>query len=403
MWLLLVPSPPNEITLSSIKEVYASTISQVLQKAADVSASLSTVTVLDIAVPCSEVSNSKSFNYSYLQNLLRQLYSLAGLLCTEHSIDVQHGNDVDVRVLLLQDPHLAHPKLSEDGVEDSSFGGAIVTMRRLASSGRLWQRICSINNVDGEVLLQLFLRLRKPSLEQNKKNAVIERFAVPDLSDPTSTAAHAGEYRTHHTSVAVGGTFDHLHIGHKLLLSMTASVLGPAGKSETRKERSITIGITGDKLLENKKFREYLQDWRQRQAAVRAFLLAFLVIDGPSQQTSFDNSKDGDNNQQRVITDSWPSGLTVRYVEIFDAFGPTITDESITALVLSAETRAGGKAVNERRAERGWPALDVFEVDVLDSSDKDAEAPDDEVHGFQDKISSTEIRRRLGQKSGTAG
>lgn len=74
--------------------------------------------------------------------------------------------------------------------------------------------------------------------------------------------------------------------------------------------------------------------------------------------------------------------------------------EEIDSLVVSAETRKGGEAVNERRRELGWKELDVFEVSVLDggfrgSSSKDDEGDDDRRDGFAGKISSTEIRRRI--------
>lgn len=404
LWLLLLPGPPSEATLSKTKDVYASTISQVLLKTSEISVSFSTVTTLDIALPCSKVSTSRNHQYSYTQNLLRQLYSLICLLCTELSIDVEYRNDVDVRVLLFQSPGPARPDFSQGSVEDSPFVGPMVTLHRLASCARPWQRICSMDNVDGEVLLQTFLRLRNPSLEGIREKCVIERF-VPERSPPTGrdaalTGIDSSKARACHDSVAVGGTFDHLHIGHKLLLSMTALVTSPIVPSGSIQSRSITVGITGDQLLENKKFREHLQDWRQRQIAVQAFLSAFLVLDAPPQRVSSDTREDGEGKQGRVVEESWPSGLTVEYVEIFDAFGPTITNESITALVLSRETRAGGKAVNEKRAEKGWPALDIFEVDVLDASEKATGS--EEAHEFQNKISSTQIRRRLGDRSATA-
>ncbi len=370
-WLLLLPDPPKEITFDRIKEAYASTISQALLKAADISASFTTVQILDIGLPCIKVYSPSGVDYSYLHNLLRQTYSLICLLCTEHSIDVQHGNDVDVRLVLFQSPS---PENSPANVEDSTSMGPLVTLQRLASCDRPWQRVCSVASEDGELLLQIFLRLRNSSIDNKKGKLVVERF-VPgsqpaNLRDPTLvTPPQDTKSRACHESVAVGGTFDHLHIGHKLLLSLTAFILRPTAPSSSRQKRTITVGITGDKLLENKQFREYLQNWYERQAAVQAFLSALLVLDAPSEQTSSDNGE-GEGNQQRAVTMSWPSGLTINYAEIFDPFGPTITEESITALVLSEETRAGGKAVNEKRAERGWPALDIFEVNVLNMSDK---------------------------------
>ena len=76
-------------------------------------------------------------------------------------------------------------------------------------------------------------------------------------------------------------------------------------------------------------------------------------------------------------------------------YGPTVTDEDISALVISKETRAGGKAVNDKRGEKGWKALEVFEVDVLDARPEGSEEGGVEKEGFEEKISSTEIRRRL--------
>ncbi|KAL8946777.1 MAG: hypothetical protein Q9222_006873 [Ikaeria aurantiellina] len=187
-------------------------------------------------------------------------------------------------------------------------------------------------------------------------------------------------------------------MGHKLLLSLTALVLKPADPSGVEQKRTITVGITGDKLLEKKKFREHLQDWNQRQTLVQSFLQAFLVLDEPVDKTSFSRDEGEGSKQQRRILHSFSSYLGIQYVEIFDAFGPTITDESISALVLSGETRSGGQAVNEKRREKGWSALDVFEVDVLDASATTSQATD----GFENKLSSTEIRRRLVERSGTA-
>ncbi|KAL8934046.1 MAG: hypothetical protein Q9216_006098 [Gyalolechia sp. 2 TL-2023] len=264
-------------------------------------------------------------------------------------------------------------------------------------------RWTTLDDVNGELLLQVFLRLRGPNLDSDQEQFVIDRISSQGppqiIDDPASAKRHSGSIRPLHTSVAVGGTFDHLHVGHKLLLSMTALVLSLAEPSGNEQNRSITVGITGDKLLAKKKFCDYLQDWHQRQAAVQAFLEAFLVIEAPSHQNLSDQTGKQEGTQQRRVSSSWLSGLVVHYVEIFDAFGPTITDETISALVLSAETRAGGRAVNEKRAEKGWSALDVFEVDVLDLSSKDVGASEEEMDDFRNKISSTEIRRRLCEKT----
>ncbi|KAI7536330.1 hypothetical protein KC331_g11545, partial [Hortaea werneckii] len=90
----------------------------------------------------------------------------------------------------------------------------------------------------------------------------------------------------------------------------------------------------------------------------------------------------------------YPHGLAVKCTEIQDPFGPTITEEQISALIISAETRSGGKAVNDKRKEKGWKDLEVFEVEVLD-----AEAEGQGVkEGFEGKLSSTAIREKIARK-----
>lgn len=73
-------------------------------------------------------------------------------------------------------------------------------------------------------------------------------------------------------------------------------------------------------------------------------------------------------------------------MEINDPFGPTITNEQISALVVSTESAKGGDAVNVKRAEMGWKELEVFTVDVV------------EGEGEGGKMSSTDIRRKLEER-----
>ncbi|KAL8767298.1 MAG: hypothetical protein Q9209_006136 [Squamulea sp. 1 TL-2023] len=326
------------------------------------------------------------------------MYKLVCLVCAENSVDVQYGNDVDVRILLFEDPY--NEGRANDTTQMVQHGlsiGPIASLRRLAGCSRSWQRVCSMDDESSDSLLQLFLKLRNEAFDHNKGQILNKRFASkrssPASTDATSLATNKEVPRAHHDAVAVGGTFDHLHVGHKLLLSMTALVLNNNITPGSKVNRSLTVGITGDKLLENKRFSEQLQDWHQRQTAVESFLLAFFIVDEPIWRSLASKFEEKEGCHQRIVSNVLPSDLAIKYVEIFDAFGPTITDESISALVLSGETRAGGKAVNEKRAEKQWTALDIFEVDVLDSAD--ATNSDHATNDFQNKLSSTEIRRRL--------
>jgi cytidyltransferase-like protein len=65
--------------------------------------------------------------------------------------------------------------------------------------------------------------------------------------------------------VAVGGTFDGLHFGHRKLLTLAISSLHPlTGK--------LTIGITKDEMLKKKKYAEYIPTLQQRMNGVQSFL-----------------------------------------------------------------------------------------------------------------------------------
>lgn len=70
--------------------------------------------------------------------------------------------------------------------------------------------------------------------------------------------------------------------------------------------------------------------------------------------------------------------------------------------MVSAETRKGGAAVNEKRREKGWKELEVWEVGILDAEPGDGEgqAVREVTEGFEGKVSSTDIRRRLAEKKG---
>lgn len=108
--------------------------------------------------------------------------------------------------------------------------------------------------------------------------------------------------------VAVGGTFDRLHQGHKVLLSCAAAIA----------TKGLVVGISTEPLLRDKAASTYLQSWGERARAVAAF----LALQRPE--------------------------LTLRLEELQDAYGPSLRPE-LGALVVSAETEPGGRAVNVQR------------------------------------------------------
>jgi pantetheine-phosphate adenylyltransferase len=99
----------------------------------------------------------------------------------------------------------------------------------------------------------------------------------------------------------MGGTFDQLHNGHRKLLTLAA-----ASSTDL-----LIIGITGDEMLKNKKNKDQISSFRNREEGVDFF----LKIAKPN--------------------------LKLSLVELSDPYGPTITDPSIDALVVSSETMGG--------------------------------------------------------------
>ena len=71
--------------------------------------------------------------------------------------------------------------------------------------------------------------------------------------------------------VCMGGTFDRLHLGHKLLIAQTLLLFNYQPESGKRKE--IEIGVSVEGLLKNKKHKEIIQSFELRRERVFHSLL----------------------------------------------------------------------------------------------------------------------------------
>ena len=393
--LLLLPNPPSDVSFASLRAAYAPAFSRVISKASDLVKSRTFDNVsLDIAIsgPDFDVCSERAHLYYHTQSLIGLLYQLWCVVCVEQSVDIALGNDVDARIFLI----------GSNSGNNQIIGlleGPIIDLESLARSQRSWSQVFSIESENGESMLSSFIELHRTfSIRSPSRDFIVERVAGG--TSVSFSRQHKPEEqrpwvpRTRHYSIAVGGTFDHLHAGHKLLLTATALLLDPSSESSQAVKRCLTIGITGDELLRNKKYAEYMQSWDERQKATYQFLLAIIVLGNPAEAVKEAKRFSDEGPNGRAIHYELHSGLILKFVEISDPFGPTVTDESITALVVSGETRSGGKAVNDKRTAKGWSALEIFEVDVLDQSD-DGRKMNRLQEDFSGKISSTEIRRRL--------
>ncbi|KAL3124375.1 hypothetical protein niasHT_000799 [Heterodera trifolii] len=131
--------------------------------------------------------------------------------------------------------------------------------------------------------------------------------------------------------VVLGGTFDRLHNGHKLLLSEAAMM------ARTR----ITCGVTDGKMNEKKILYELIEPVESRCRSVTEFI--------------------GDISE----------GIECQTVPIYDAYGPSIVGDHYQAIVVSEETLKGGEAVNAKRMENGFKKLDICLVELLKNAETD--------------------------------
>jgi phosphopantetheine adenylyltransferase len=396
--LLLLPPPPTSVSSESLSAAYRLSITATISALKGLSQS----TKLMVVVPCprvvlSRLQEPRSQVYDEAQHLIGGLYGLICVVCAKLGVEVDSGTpgSIDARIILLDYSSSCHYSTDNEPAFDSTLAGPIIDLPSLALTRRQWNLIFSVDGEEGQKLLANYV-----TLASLHSPPVIGQVQVVGggVSLLQKEPAYTSTSSVVHNVVIVGGTFDHLHAGHKLLLTATALLLQPA-KVGLPVQRRMIVGITGDDLLKNKKYAEYMKSWKQRQEDVIDFLLSVLSFtssgaDEAIQTLSFDEPVP---NGRAIHTKLKACSLTIECCEIQDPFGPTITDESVTALVVSGETRSGGQAVNDRRLEKGWNALEVFEIDVLNAQENgDSTSSTDD---FASKISSTAIRKRRAAES----
>ena len=405
--LLLLPSPPTPWTYVNLRTAYAHALSTTLVAVARAPNSTPWAAILEIALPCPDLKKyrncPRSQAYPGCQRLLAGIYKLICVVCAEQDLEIEGQGGVDARVLLLTPDE--NDATEGKGINsDFVWHGPACDLPTLVCSERPWLAVFAVDHEEGNALANRFLELADRLLHASRPYWPIQKIAPGQgpPKTPMKTPAYdlqleeSGSGSRRHFDVAVGGTFDHLHAGHKLLLTMSAFLLDFPDMADQQSRRLI-VGISADELLRNKRFAEYLSKWDERQADVSEFVRAitdFTALSKPS--SAVESTTAGEKGKK--VTARYMSGFILECVQITDPYGPTVTDDSITALVVSAETRDGGKAVNEKRAEKGWDPLDVFEVDVLDIQGEAKEEGKSRAAGFESKISSTEIRRRINQK-----
>ena len=125
--------------------------------------------------------------------------------------------------------------------------------------------------------------------------------------------------------VAVGGTFDRLHKGHKALLRVALSI-----------GRKVVVGVTSDEMVSKSK-----ADQEVNSFEVRVKRLKTWIEEEKSEDVHYDITR------------------------IDDVYGTSISEEELEAIVVSEETLYRALEINRIRVEKGLRPLVIVVVPMV--------------------------------------
>eukprot|EP00850_Spirogloea_muscicola_P012435 SM000080S22950 [mRNA] locus=s80:289938:293695:+ [translate_table: standard] len=228
-------------------------------------------------------------------------------------------------------PLLASPAATPARVTRPSLGPASCRLR--------WSPAASARGA-GESLLE---EVRRPE-RQPSAAVVAMAHGADSMYDQKTVKEYPG--------VVVGGTFDHLHEGHKLLMRRALQLVEDEGV--------FVVGISTGRLLSKKKLKELIEPYELRRNAVEEYVKQRTQTMG-----------------KRVELDVLP--ITEAAPE------RAVSNAQVQCIVVSPDTRAGAEAFNKARQMKGMSSVDVVVIDLV----IDKEGPQSE------QLSSTLLRQRL--------
>jgi len=139
----------------------------------------------------------------------------------------------------------------------------------------------------------------------------------------------------------MGGTFDHLHDGHKFLIK-TALLLS----------KKIVIGLTTEDLLKKKKYAAKIENYKTREQNLKTFI------------------------------DSIGHLNRVEIIPLNDPYGPLVHEPEYEGIIASQETYKNALKINEIRESKSFTPLIIIVIPKIKDRNNNI-------------LSSTAIREKL--------
>ena len=127
--------------------------------------------------------------------------------------------------------------------------------------------------------------------------------------------------------VCIGGTFNHLHKGHKSLIKKAFEVAGKKG--------SVFIGVASGNIIKRK---EDVKSFEIRKKAIEQFL-----------------------SEEELIED-------VTIEQIYDRYGPSIKEE-FDAIAVSPDTKNTAEEINKKRKRLNKKQLKIIQIPFVLAED----------------------------------
>jgi len=124
--------------------------------------------------------------------------------------------------------------------------------------------------------------------------------------------------------VAVGGTFDEFHKGHRTLI-LKAFEVGEC----------VLIGVSTDDLVQKMRKPHIVATYDVRVEELKGFLHRNGLLD------------------------------RAEIVPLYDSYGVTLTSEKLEGIIVSSETESVASEINEKRKARGLHLLEIFVIEMV--------------------------------------